>query len=464
MVLRFVVAAIGLWFAACSGEEPAPVSAAADTVDAQADVQEELPPPDAEPEVEPADVPAIDVPLAPPIPCTKNEECATGYCLPTPDGPQCARTCVGDAGCPSGFQCKDIVGGGDTIFACVHPAPYHCQPCHADTDCAGGPAKKGRCVDLGKGSVCLQECGAEGDSCKAAGANCAKLPSGLSVCQPEGGVCPCPTGKTGACLVKNDLGACKGSYVCGGGVPGACAGPQAKAESCDGKDDDCDGQTDEAVAEMPCDLKNVYGTCQGKTLCVGAKTLCQGTQASPEVCNGIDDNCSGATDEGSPDGDGDGKADCLDEDDDGDGIPDGQDGCPLAADASQTDSDKDSQGDACDEDDDGDGVVDAKDDCPLAADASQTDTDKDGAGDACDGDLDGDGLANAADNCALLANADQGDLDSDGMGDACDADLDGDGDPNLSDCAPKQPTISHKATETCNGVDVHTVASFRGFV
>ena len=47
-----------------------------------------------------------------------------------------------------------------------------------------------------------------------------------------------------------------------------------------------------------------------------------------EICNGVDDNCNGLVDEGFADFDGDGQADCIDPDDDNDGIPDVQDNCP----------------------------------------------------------------------------------------------------------------------------------------
>lgn len=48
-----------------------------------------------------------------------------------------------------------------------------------------------------------------------------------------------------------------------------------------------------------------------------------------EVCDGIDNNCNGQIDEGFPDTDGDGTADCADMDDDNDGVPDTQDCDPL---------------------------------------------------------------------------------------------------------------------------------------
>jgi hypothetical protein len=50
-----------------------------------------------------------------------------------------------------------------------------------------------------------------------------------------------------------------------------------------------------------------------------------------EVCNGIDDDCDGLIDEGFTNTDGDGQADCVDQDDDNDGDPDTTDCAPLNA-------------------------------------------------------------------------------------------------------------------------------------
>ncbi len=48
-----------------------------------------------------------------------------------------------------------------------------------------------------------------------------------------------------------------------------------------------------------------------------------------ELCDGIDNNCNGALDEGFPDADADGVKNCLDNDDDDDGDPDDADCAPL---------------------------------------------------------------------------------------------------------------------------------------
>ena len=77
-----------------------------------------------------------------------------------------------------------------------------------------------------------------------------------------------------------------------------------------------------------------YGN-PGNTECpAGPQTDCDDTDArvfpgATEDCNGIDDNCNGEIDEGFDDTDGDAAADCVDPDDDNDGIDDHVDACPV---------------------------------------------------------------------------------------------------------------------------------------
>ena len=69
-----------------------------------------------------------------------------------------------------------------------------------------------------------------------------------------------------------------------------------------------------------------------------------------EVCDGLDNDCDGQIDEGFPNTDGDSQANCVDSDDDNDGVPDINDNCPLVVNPNQTDADNDGVGDACDPD------------------------------------------------------------------------------------------------------------------
>ncbi len=136
------------------------------------------------------------------------------------------------------------------------------------------------------------------------------------------------------------------------GVLQTCTPGTPGTEVCNGLDDDCDGQTDEDLGSTTCGVgacRRTVANCAG-----GTPQSCVPGSPGPEVCNGIDDNCNGFVDEGSLDNDGDGIADCVDPDDDNDGVLDGADNCPFVPNASQADLDHDGVGDACDTDADGD--------------------------------------------------------------------------------------------------------------
>ncbi len=132
-----------------------------------------------------------------------------------------------------------------------------------------------------------------------------------------------------------------------------------------------------------------------------------------EVCDGIDNDCSGAADDGLtfedwyPDVDGDGFGDAG--------------ATPVSACAPVTDH----VTDATDCDDTNDTVF------PGAAEAC----------DLVDSDCDGDLVDEDAD------------LDGDGIPDCADEDTDGDGDPDATDCAPEDPDVYTGADELCDDVD-----------
>ena len=173
------------------------------------------------------------------------------------------------------------------------------------------------------------------------------------------------------------------------------------------------------------------------------------TQATLTVDNDTDGD--GVPDSTDPDDDGDGLSDayeisaqsstttavtCLDPlnpDSDGDGVNDGND--PFPCDASESeDCDGDGIGNNTDTDDDNDGVADTIDLYPCDA-TESADTDGDGVGDTADIDDDNDGILDTYEDSAGLNN----DIDGDGIINSKDLDSDGDGCFDVSEAGLSDP-------------------------
>ncbi len=146
--------------------------------------------------------------------------------------------------------------------------------------------------------------------------------------------------------------------------------------------------------------------------------------STPEVCDGADNDLNEGVDEGFVNTDGDTMANCVDPDDDNDGVNDSADAFPLNPNES-ADADADGIGNNADTDDDNDGQTDADETAcgsnPLSAASKAIDTDGDNRPNCVDADDDGDGVSDASDNCPLTPNPGQDDTDGDGIGDVCDS-------------------------------------------
>ncbi len=208
--------------------------------------------------------------------CHTDDDCDTGFCA--------AGRCADCAAPTPRFADRDGDGFGDaedTVVACGVPAGY----VEIDGDCddddeAVNPAAAEACNEVD------DDCDGQMDDGFDAGAVCA---AGVGACRRAG---------TRAC---NDLG---DGTTCDA-EPGRPA-----AERCgNGADDDCDGITDEGFDAGDACAVGV-GACRrdGRKVCdaAGAGTVCdaQAGAAAAERCNGADDDCDGRIDEGDPEGGG----------------------------------------------------------------------------------------------------------------------------------------------------------------
>ncbi len=139
------------------------------------------------------------------------------------------------------------------------------------------------------------------------------------------------------------------------------------------------------------------------------------------------------------DSDADGLLNCIDTDDDNDGVDDDSDAFPLDP-TESVDTDGDGIGNNADTDDDNDGVDDDSDAFPLDP-TESVDTDGDGIGNNADPDDDNDGVEDSSDAFPLDPN-ESVDTDGDGIGNNADPDDDNDGVNDSSDAFPLDSTES----------------------
>ena len=239
-------------------------------------------------------------------------------------------------------------------------------------------------------------------------------------------------------------------------------------ETCDGADNDLDGQVDEGFTNTDGDAQadcvdaddDNDGVSDVDEIAAGSDPLTPNSR--PEVCDGADNDGDSQVDEGFPNNDGDPQADCVDADDDNDGVTDaaeitaGSD--PMNAnskpelcdgvdndlnegiDEGFTNTDGDSQANCIDADDDNDGVSDAAEATAGSDPLNATSTPE-----ICDG----------GDN-DLNEGTDEGftNTDGDSQADCVDPDDDNDGFTDVAELAAgSDPLNPNSRPEVCDGID-----------
>ncbi|MBI2892732.1 MAG: SUMF1/EgtB/PvdO family nonheme iron enzyme [Deltaproteobacteria bacterium] len=193
-------------------------------------------------------------------------------------------------------DCDGVIDEGGICGGCV-PGPEICNG--RDDDCDG-------VTDEDLTRPCgwnLGICTAGTQSCAdGAWGSCSGTPPEDEACNGldddcdgvvDGMVVPC----------GEDVGECQaGAQRCSEGEIGPCVGAVGPAEEvCDGLDNDCDGAADEGDpgGGEPCGTDE--GECSaGIGACLGGSLACSGQEPVAEICDGLDNDCDGAADDGIP--------------------------------------------------------------------------------------------------------------------------------------------------------------------
>ncbi len=209
----------------------------------------------------------LDCPGGAGCPCKANADCDNAICIDTLDGKRCAIGCVDS--CGPGYNCVSLSAADDSVHICAPKYLRLCDPCSHSKDCQGLGAPAAVCAEFGsRGNFCATACDTSADC-----PNSHKCVPVTSVegsqskqCVPvednsgDPGQCSCSAsaiakGLGTNCLLSKEGGlACAGERHCGPTGLTACTAPEPKPELCDGIDNDCDGQTDESGCDdgNPC--------------------------------------------------------------------------------------------------------------------------------------------------------------------------------------------------------------------
>ena len=234
-------------------------------------------------------------------PCSVPAQCASKLCTPLGTGSServCTESCSeGDKTCPAGAYCAYLAGRG---YQCVPDKDTICGACTQDSDCKGAGE---RCLQSPLGdSYCARDCSFDGvcpANFKCVDLDAASGPATDGGADDEdGGVSTMEAGPppddeldagTGGSEAGSDAGypdgAKRGNKYC---VPVDTSGTETS----------CDCSPKRAGVTRSCTRKSIHGECVGTQTCDGTGwSGCSAPVPEAEVCDGIDNDCSGEVDD-----------------------------------------------------------------------------------------------------------------------------------------------------------------------
>ncbi len=210
-------------------------------------------------------------------------------------------------------DCDGVVDEGNPLATANPGESLDAYACNDDNDGACGPLI-GRCVcsptipDSIRQDGNRVTCPNEVDALAPVGPRCFGAPQpGAEMCNGVDDDCDALTDDAtidvGDSCGATDVGECVfGTTICSGGsiMCNGYIGPVG--ESCDTRDNDCDGSIDDGLGlGTMCDGGDTDFCVEGTLICdipTGGVICSDGTGSTTEICNSMDDDCDGTTDEG----------------------------------------------------------------------------------------------------------------------------------------------------------------------